>query len=107
MAKKTITLFDDVAPSGVSSLPIVDLSAHESAAFYFKLANKPSGSFTYNLYAHEPVTNTSSTVAGGVLTANGTQRTLIPHLYEERYFLEFNCPAAGAEVTAVLVVEDV
>jgi hypothetical protein len=106
MAKKTITLFDDTAPSGLTTVDELDLNAYESAVFYFDLTTKPAGNFTYNFYAREPVTETYTSVAGNILTANGTIRTEIPKLFEERYVLEMFAPAAGATVKAVIVVED-
>ncbi|MFZ3592319.1 hypothetical protein [Streptomyces sp. BH104] len=106
MAKKTITLFNGPAASGVTSLDDLDLNAYEAAVFYLKLTNKPSGNFTYNLYAHETITDVYTTVAGAILTADGVQRTVLSHLSDEKYKLEFSSPESGANVTAVLVVED-
>ncbi|MGW4493768.1 hypothetical protein [Streptomyces sp. NPDC004376] len=106
MAKKTITLFNGIAASGVTSLDELDLNAYESGVFYLKLSGKPSGNFTYNLYAHEPISGTYTTVAGAILTADGTQRTVLGGLTDEKYLLEFSSPGAGATVVAVLVVED-
>jgi hypothetical protein len=106
MAKKTITLFDGPAASGVTALEDIDLNSYESAVFYLKLTNKPSGNFTYNLYAHETVSDIFTTVAGGIMTADGTQRAVLSHLGDEKYRLEFASPGAGANLTAVLVVED-
>lgn len=106
MAKKTITLYDGAANAGVTAFDDIDLNAYESAVFYLRLANKVSGAFTFNLYAHEPVTNVFTTVAGAIMNDNGTQRVVLDHLYEESYRLEFSAQEAGAAVTAVLVVED-
>ncbi|MFJ9671333.1 hypothetical protein ACIRP5_11165 [Streptomyces sp. NPDC101221] len=106
MAKKTITLFNGPAAAGVTSLDDIDLNAYEYAVLYLKLADKPTGNFTYNLYAHETVTNTFTSVAGSVLSADGTQRINLGRLTDEKYRLEFSSPGSGATVAALLVVED-
>lgn len=106
MAKETVTLFNGPAASGLNALADIDLNAYESAVFYFVLSSKPVGTVTYNLFAHELTTNTYTSVAGSPVTADGTYRTEIPHLYDRSYQLEFYVPGSGATVVAVIVLDD-
>lgn len=106
MAKESLTLFNNVAPNGLTVVSDVDVNAYNSGVFYFVLSNKPAGNVTYNLYVHEPISNTFTSVAGNILTANGSYRTEIPAIYDRFAHLEFSMPGTGGTVVAVLTVDD-
>lgn len=106
--KTRYEVYDNTPPTGVTGIPLPDMTAHRTAVIYVHVNNKPaSGTFTLNVYEDSQPGDPQPMSVGGITVPHGETtgraRIVLDPATGIDYHVELSNPSEGTHVKIVMV----